>query len=59
MSGLIVWSVLCFGFALFCGASEDKFTLRQLVTGLGIGCMVWASGLAVWHVAGVVVEVWL
>lgn len=52
MIGLIVWSVLCFGVAMICGAAEAKFTARQFVTGLGVGSMLWAIGLGIWLLVG-------
>lgn len=44
--GLVVWSVACIGVGL--GVMKPE----GVSTGLGVCCIVWALGMALWMLAG-------
>ena len=56
--GLLVWSVLCIGLALLCAAAlaEDgeRTVIGSGVVGIGLGLLVWAVGLGLWMLVGVI-----
>lgn len=58
MTGLVAWSVLCFGLALAVGGISDEKTLSSTVAEFAIrlcaGCVVWALGIGLWLLIGVV-----
>ena len=47
--GLIVWTIACLGVSLV--ASEQK----DILASVGIGCIIWALGMALWMLAGAIV----
>ena len=55
--GLLVWSVLCIGLALVFAAAlaeTRKKGWTSVVAGLGLGCLVWAFGMGLWALTGVI-----
>lgn len=62
--GLLAWSVLCIGVGLVFGAGFagdpdvrtgiQRGVVRGITAGVGMGCLLWAIGVGVWMLAGLV-----
>lgn len=56
--GLLVWAIFCLGLALVFAAAltEDgeRTWVGSGVIGFGLGCLVWALGMGLWVLAGVI-----
>ena len=55
--GLLVWSIFCLGLALVFGAAiaeGERNATSGVTAGLGLGCLVWAVGMGLWMLTGVI-----
>ena len=55
--GLLVWSIFCLGLALLFAvalAEVRKNAWSAIAAGLGLGCLVWAFGMGLWALTGVI-----
>ena len=56
--GLLVWSIFCLGLALVFAAAltEDgeRTAIGSGVVGIGLGLLIWAVGLGLWMLVGVI-----
>lgn len=52
---LVVWTVACLGLGAAVAADvDDHRKLKALLPGIAAACIVWAVGIGVWEVVGVI-----
>lgn len=54
---LLIWTVLSCGFGLTVASQPgeaSKGLARDILSGLAAACIVWAVGLGVWEIVGVI-----